>query len=102
MYFSLIASSISDDIIAINFDDWSPTMANLIVRNIDEKIVQALKRRAVRNNRSAEAEHRAILEGALIKTRRKPLAQVLVAMPDVGRDKDFERVEHREARDVFD
>ena len=36
-------------------------MAQLIVRNIEEEVVQALKERAVRHRRSAEAEHREIL-----------------------------------------
>ena len=40
-------------------------MAQLIVRNLDEGLVQALKARAARNGRSAEAEHRRILEAAL-------------------------------------
>jgi plasmid stability protein len=77
-------------------------MANLIVRNLEEKVVRALKRRAVRHGRSAEAEHRAILEQALLKTRRKSLAEVLASMPDIGRDEDFERVDDREVQDVFD
>jgi plasmid stability protein len=40
-------------------------MAQLIVRELDEGIVAALKARAARNGRSAEAEHRRILEAAL-------------------------------------
>jgi plasmid stability protein len=40
-------------------------MAQLTVRNIDSDLVQRLKIRAARHNRSAEAEHRAILEVAL-------------------------------------
>jgi plasmid stability protein len=40
-------------------------MAQLTVRNLDSGLVQRLKIRAARHNRSAEAEHRAILEGAL-------------------------------------
>jgi plasmid stability protein len=40
-------------------------MAQLIVRNLDEGIVDALKARAARHGRSAEAEHRRILESAL-------------------------------------
>jgi plasmid stability protein len=77
-------------------------MANLVVRNLDDRVVQALKRRAARHARSAEAEHRAILEGVLLKTRRKTLAAVLAAMPNVGRDEDFRRVDSREEADVFD
>jgi len=54
------------------------------------------------HGRSAEAEHRAILEAALIKTRRRSLAEVLASMPDVGCDEDFERIDEQGARRVFD
>jgi plasmid stability protein len=77
-------------------------MANLIVRNLDEQLVQSLKKRAAEHGRSAEAEHRAILEAALTKTRRRTLAQVLAAMPDVGKDADFERSQDKGATRVFD
>lgn len=40
-------------------------MAQLTVRNIDSELVRRLKMRAARHNRSAEAEHRAILETVL-------------------------------------
>jgi plasmid stability protein len=40
-------------------------MGQLLVRAIDDRIIQSLRRRAVRNGRSVEAEHRAILEQAL-------------------------------------
>lgn len=77
-------------------------MTDLIVRNLDETIVRALKQRAARHNRSAEAEHRIILEQALVKSRRKPLADVLAAIPDVGEDRDFERSQEDEPARVFD
>jgi plasmid stability protein len=77
-------------------------MASLVVRNLDDKIVQALKERATRNQRSAEAEHRAILEHVLLRPRRKSFAQVLASMPGVGRDEDFERVDDGEAPRVLD
>jgi plasmid stability protein len=77
-------------------------MANLVVRNLDERVVKALKRRAAKNGRSAEAEHRAILETALLRTRRRSLADVLAAMPDVGRDEDFARQEDASAPRVLD
>ncbi len=64
---------------------------NLIVRNVDAEIVQALKETASRHGRSAEAEHREILRGALARPRRRPLSQVLAEMPAVGRDEDFAR-----------
>ena len=40
-------------------------MATLIVRRLDEEIVRRLKVRAAAHGRSAEAEHRAILEAVL-------------------------------------
>ncbi|HVZ69209.1 MAG TPA: hypothetical protein VG891_07075 [Rhizomicrobium sp.] len=40
-------------------------MAQLLVRDIPEDVVAALKRRAKRHGRSAEAEHREILRQAL-------------------------------------
>jgi plasmid stability protein len=76
-------------------------MANLVVRNLDGAIVKALKKRAARNSRSAEAEHRAILESALARTRRKTFAQVLATMPNVGTDEDFARKQDENASDVL-
>jgi antitoxin FitA len=43
-------------------------VASLHVRNVDEDVVARLKEQAARNGRSAEAEHRAILEVALPRT----------------------------------
>ena len=40
-------------------------MANLLVRKLDDELVRRLKARAQAHGRSAEAEHRAILEEAL-------------------------------------
>ena len=40
-------------------------MARLTVRGVNDRIVAALKLRAAKHRRSAEAEHRAILEDAL-------------------------------------
>jgi antitoxin FitA len=40
-------------------------MASLIVRRLDDNLVRRLKARARAHGRSAEAEHRAILEAAL-------------------------------------
>lgn len=40
-------------------------MGQLIVRGLDDRLIQSLKQRAARAGRSAEAEHRAILEQAL-------------------------------------
>ena len=40
-------------------------MGQLLVRGLDDRLVQALKERAARIGRSVEAEHRAILEQVL-------------------------------------
>lgn len=66
-------------------------MAQLIVRNLPAALVRALKLRASRNGRSAEAEHRAILHEALMSPKGRSLRQLLVEMPDIGTDADFER-----------
>jgi len=65
----------------------------LVVRNLDEEVVRALKLRAARHGRSAEAEHREILRQALLPARApKPFKELLLAMPNVGDDADFERI----------
>lgn len=67
-------------------------MAQLIVRKVASEIVKALKLRAARHGRSAEAEHREILGRALRpQSLDKPFKELLLAMPRVGRDRDFER-----------
>ncbi len=67
-------------------------MAQLLVRNLDEKLVHELEVRAVGHGRSAEAEHREILREALMPPRqRESIKDVLLAIPDVGEDADFER-----------
>ncbi len=68
-------------------------MVDLLVRNVDESLVRALKERAGAHGRSAEAEHRAILAAALARPRRLSFAEALASMPAVGLDSDFERVE---------
>lgn len=63
---------------------------NLVVRNVDEDVALALKQRAASHGRSAEAEHREILKNALQRPQRRPLAEVLSSMPEVGEDSDFD------------
>jgi plasmid stability protein len=63
-----------------------------VVRNLDQRIVDALKQRAARHGRSAEAEHRALLEALLLRPKAKSFTEALAAMPNVGRDEDFKRV----------
>jgi len=67
-------------------------MANLLVRGVDDALVQSLREQAAAHGRSAEAEHREILARALRRPRKRSFAEVLMNMPDVGEDADFERV----------
>ncbi|MCP5170319.1 MAG: DNA-binding protein [Hahellaceae bacterium] len=76
-------------------------MANLIVRNIDDEIVKALKAKAGLDGISAEAEHRKILEDALLRPRKKSFAEALMEIPNVGKDEDFMRIQDEGAPDVF-
>ena len=73
-------------------------MASLIVRNLSDALVHSLKERAVRNDRSAEEEHRTILRESLLgkKTKKeKDLKELLWEMPEVGKDSDFARKSDR-------
>jgi plasmid stability protein len=76
-------------------------MSSLTVRRVDDTLVQSLKERAARHGRSMEAEHRAILAEVLLEPRRRPLAQVLASMPNVGKDADFARAQGDAAEHVF-
>ncbi len=62
----------------------------LVVRNVDDDVARALKIRAARHGRSAEAEHREILREALrADLARASFKQALASMPDVGADEDL-------------
>jgi len=65
-------------------------MPQLLVRNLSEDLVKALKQQAALHDRSAEQEHREILKAALAgKPARRSLADALAAIPNVGEDADF-------------
>ena len=77
-------------------------MANLIVRNVDDDIAQALKQRASEHGISAEAEHRRILAEVLKGPRKRAFLDVLQDIPDVGLDEDFTRRQDGPTAGVFD
>jgi plasmid stability protein len=77
-------------------------MASLIVRNIDDGIAQALKQRASARGISAEAEHRRILQQALMPPKKRSFMQLIAEMPNVGRDEDFARQDEGKQPKVFD
>ena len=66
-------------------------MAQLIVRNLEDELVRRLKIRAAEHGRSAEQAHRDILRSALCAPARVPLKDLLLSMPAVGDDADFDR-----------
>jgi antitoxin FitA len=68
-------------------------MANLIVRNVDDAIANALKVQASQHGVSAEAQHRRILEQALLRPKKKSFLEALSEIPNVGFDADFARVQ---------
>ncbi len=65
-------------------------MARLIVLNLDNDLVRGLEQRAAAHDRSAEAEHRLLLQQAL---RAEAFTDALRAIPAVGADADFERTD---------
>lgn len=63
-------------------------MPQLVVRNIEEKVVHKLRIRAAKDGVSMEEEHRRILRAALLEQRKrgKTFADYLVAIPQAGKN----------------
>jgi antitoxin FitA len=76
-------------------------MGSLIVRNLDDEIVAKLKLRAARNRRSAEAEHRDILQRALAGETRGSFKEAAAKLRAMTRDRRHTRSEvlQREGRE---
>jgi plasmid stability protein len=68
-------------------------MPQLLVRNIEDKVVRKLKEQAGKHGVSMEEEHRRILREALTGSSegKTSFKDYLLAMPNVGEDRDFER-----------
>ncbi len=68
-------------------------MPQLIVRQIEEKVVKKLKQQAGAHGVSMEEEHRRILREALLGKAAKRISfkEYLRQMPDVGPDELFQR-----------
>ncbi len=75
-------------------------MRQLIVRQIEEKVVEKLKERAGLHGVSMEEEHRRILREALLGSSRKrpSFKEYLRRMPDLGSDELFERAHDPDRR----
>jgi plasmid stability protein len=66
-------------------------MSQLIVRDLEQDVVDALRRRAATHGRSAEAEHREILRSTLLEQPKKRLLKdVLASMPYFDDDDLFD------------
>ena len=64
-------------------------MAQLLVRNLENEVVDKLRVRAAQNGVSMEEEHRRILRASLLAPKAKPrksLKELLLEMPDPGDD----------------
>jgi plasmid stability protein len=61
-------------------------VAQLIVRNIEDKVVRKLKERAAKYGVSMEEEHRRILRGTLLKQKKPKMSfkDFLLTVPDFG------------------
>lgn len=55
-------------------------MGSLLVRNLDDALIEALKRRAARHGRSVEAEHRDILTEAVKADQRAEALRTLARL----------------------
>lgn len=75
-------------------------MAQLIVRNIEDEVVRALKISAAEHGRSAEEEHRELLRTALLRARddQADFKSLLESIP-TGEDDIFQRTKDM-GRDV--
>jgi plasmid stability protein len=79
------------------------SMAQLIVRKLEDKIVRKLKERAAKDGVSMEEETRRILRGSLLEKKVKPkmsLLDYLSTMPNVGEDSDFRIPREDKLREV--
>ena len=78
-----------DNAVPTDIIDIKQQMAQLIVRELEESVVRALKVRAAKKGVSAEAEHRAILREVLLRRSSRSFKEALLAIPNVGDDSDF-------------
>lgn len=68
-------------------------MSQLLVRQIEDRVVKKLKERAGKHGVSVEEEHRRILRETLLgaPTKKPSFKKYLFQMPDAGADEVFER-----------
>jgi antitoxin FitA len=67
-------------------------MAQLLVRDLEDEVVQALKQKAAEEGTSVEEAHRRVLRVVLLSKRpKKSFKEFLLEMPEGGDDAIFER-----------
>jgi plasmid stability protein len=67
-------------------------MAQLLVRDLEDAVVQALKQKAAEEGTSVEEAHRRILRLALLSQKpKKDFKEFLLEMPEAGDDYIFDR-----------
>lgn len=76
------------------------SMAQLLVRKLDEKLVQKLKQRAAKNGRSVEAEHRLILEAALFDDEAEQFKNSLLNLGVIDADLPISRNKNDKGRNI--
>ena len=80
----------------------SSCMAQLLVRDLEEEVVQALRQKAAEEGTSVEEAHRRLLRSALLsKNNAKTFKEALLEMPDDGDDSVFERVRRKPRKVVL-
>jgi hypothetical protein len=71
-------------------------MAQLLVRDLEDSVVQALRQKAAEEGTSVEEAHRRILRLALLsKKPKKGFKEFLLEMPEGGDDSIFDRYRNR-------
>jgi plasmid stability protein len=77
-------------------------MAQLLVRDLDEEVVQALRQKAAEEGTSVEEAHRRLLRSVLLSKRStKSFKEALLEMPDDGDDSIFRRTKRKPRRVVL-
>ena len=80
----------------------SSSMAQLLVRNLEEEVVQALRKKAAEEGTSVEEAHRRLLRSVLLsKKSTKTFKEALLEMPDDGDDKILGRLRRKPRKVVL-
>ena len=74
-------------------------MPQLIVRNLDDILIDRLKKRAALHGRSVEAEHRAILQSVLLDEAPGNFKECLLSLADLDVELEVERATDK-GRDI--